>query len=88
MPSGEGWTLADASAVRIRGARTPSTGEQLAAAREMPPGPGTYFLQNFEDAATLNSRKVEVKGVLVRQFDGEYLNVLTMDSVASTCEAE
>ena len=82
---GDRWTLTGASAVRIRSAATPFSDEELDTAQATPPGSGTYFLQNFNEAATFDEQRIQVKGVLIRQYDGEHLSVLVMDSVAPGC---
>ena len=86
--SDDRWILARASAVRIRSAAAPFNDEELATARATPSGPGTYFLQNSNELATANGQMVQVRGVLVRQFDGEYLSVIMMNSVAPACEPD
>jgi S-disulfanyl-L-cysteine oxidoreductase SoxD len=90
------WTVTRASApVRTRRTQDSLTDElkaaELKASETKPLGAQTISLQNLtiaRSAAQVNGwvgNKVQVKGILVRQPTSEYVNVVALDSVSSSC---
>ena len=85
------WTLTAASdPVRDNAGRT-TTPDELRASAAVPPGTGTFELQNLDflpDGFTPGAygrQKVQVKGALVRRQAGERINVTSLESVAASC---
>ena len=68
---------------RIVGGTTP---EELKASAAQALGTQTFPLMSVKpQSASLAGHKVQVKGVLTRQKTLERINVMSLDSVASTC---
>ena len=88
-PQGNGaWTLANASAPRPVRARIVkgTSPEELALSTAQPLGTQAFPLLSVSpQGASLAGHKVQVKGVLNRQNKVERINVMSLDSVGSSC---
>jgi hypothetical protein len=80
------WMLTNASEpVRSRSINAP-TPEELQALTAVPLGTQTFRLQNVSDrAADTKGQKVQARGVLIRQYMNDRINVTSLETVASTC---
>ena len=84
--SDNGWALIGAGEPqRIRSAFVESTEEELDASRAAPLGSGRFGLNDLIGGDIYPGHKVEIKGVLIKQFDGDYLNILQVASVGTGC---
>jgi mono/diheme cytochrome c family protein len=88
---GKDWMLIHASEpVRAPHAET-TTDDELARARTLPLGSGTLRLQNLDElrpgfsADPWVDHKVQAKGVLIRQSNRDRINVLSLESVSTSC---
>jgi mono/diheme cytochrome c family protein len=81
------WMLTNASEpVRSRSINA-TTPEELQALTASPLGTQTFRLQNVTDrAVAANGHKVQAKGVLIRQYMNDRINVTSLETVASTCQ--
>jgi cytochrome c553 len=84
------WLLSKASEpVRTRDA-SEITAEELKKAEARPLGAGTFRLRNLEDVQGFNGdaskgRKVQVKGVLVRESNNDRINALSLKPLVAAC---
>jgi hypothetical protein len=88
LASGPGgtWTLTNASEPVRSGSINATTPEELQALTASPLGTHTFRLQNVADrAAAMKGHKVQAKGVLIRQYMNDRINVTSLETVASTC---
>jgi len=81
------WMLNNASEpVRSRSINE-TTSEELQGSAAWPLGTQTFRLQNVADrAAATKGHKVQAKGVLIRQYMNDRINVTSLETVASTCQ--
>jgi hypothetical protein len=81
------WMLTNASEpVRSRSINA-TTPEELQALAASPLGTQTFRLQNVTDrAVATKGHKVQAKGVLIRQYMNDRINVTSLETVASTCQ--
>jgi mono/diheme cytochrome c family protein len=81
------WTLTNAGEpVRSRSVNE-TTPEELQGSAASPLGTQRFRLQNVPDrAAATNGHKVQAKGVLIRQYMNDRINVTSLETVASTCQ--
>jgi hypothetical protein len=81
------WILTNASEpVRSRSINE-TTPEELQGSAAWPLGTQRFRLQNVPDrAAATKGHKVQAKGVLIRQYMNDRINVTSFESVASTCQ--
>lgn len=84
---GDMWALTSASEpVRSRSINA-TTPEELKGSSAWPLGTQKFRLQNVRElAATTAGSKVQVKGVLIRQYMNDRINVTSIDVVAPTCQ--
>jgi mono/diheme cytochrome c family protein len=86
--AGNTWTLASAGAPRPVRDRVVdgTTPEELQASAKQALGTQTFpLLSVTQEGAALAGHKVQVKGVLTRQNTLERINVMSLESLASTC---
>ena len=88
---GNDWVLIQAAEpVRTQDAEN-TTPEELSRAAALPLGKGTLRLQNLDELRPgfhpdpWAGRKVQAKGVLIRQPNRDRINVLSLESVSPTC---
>jgi hypothetical protein len=80
------WMLTNASEPVRSGSINATTPEELQALTASPLGTQTFRLQNAtERAAATKGHKVQAKGVLIRQYLNDRINVTSLETVASTC---
>ena len=81
------WILTNASEpVRSRSINE-TTPEELQGSAAWPLGTQRFRLQNVPDrAAATKGNKVQAKGVLIRQYMNDRINVTSLETVASTCQ--
>ena len=81
------WILTNASEpVRSRSINE-TTPEELQGSAAWPLGTQRFRLQNIPDrAAVTKGHKVQTKGVLIRQYLNDRINVTSLETVASTCQ--
>jgi hypothetical protein len=80
------WMLTNASEPVRSGNINAATSEELQALTASPLGTHTFRLQNVADrAAAMTGHKVQAKGVLIRQYMNDRINVTSLETVASTC---
>jgi mono/diheme cytochrome c family protein len=81
------WVLTNASEpVRSRSLND-TTPEELQGSASRPLGTQRFRLQNVgERAAATKGGKVQAKGVLIRQYMNDRINVTSLETVASTCQ--
>ena len=91
LDSGNGWFLTHVA----EPARTLDpwhiTAEELKAARQEPPGNHLFRLQNITESSgfdreRLDGNKGVAKGILVRQPQNERINVMSVESLGSSCD--
>jgi Cytochrome C oxidase, cbb3-type, subunit III len=63
-----------------------TTPEELQRSAAWPLGAQKFRLQNVPDPAVTKGHKVQAKGVLIRQYLNDRINVTSLESVASTCQ--
>ena len=80
------WILTNASEpVRSRSIKE-TTPEELKDSAAWPLGSQTFRLQNVPDSAgATKGHKVQTKGVLIRQYKNDRINVTSLETVASSC---
>ena len=81
------WILTNGSEpVRSRSLNE-TTPEELQRSAAWPLGTQRFRLQNLPDrAAATKGHKVQAKGVLIRQYMNDRINVTSLETVASTCQ--
>ena len=81
------WILTNASEpVRSRSINE-TTPEELQGSAARPLGTQRFRLQNIPDrAAPRTATKAQAKGVLIRQYMNDRINVTSLETVASTCQ--
>jgi mono/diheme cytochrome c family protein len=80
------WVLANATEpVRSRSINE-TTPEELKGSAAGPLGTQSFRLQNVPDSAAANKgHKVQTKGVLIRQYKNDRINVTSLETVAASC---
>ena len=83
---GDTWILTNASEpVRSRSLNE-TTPEELHGSAARPLGKQSFRLQNVrEPRVATNGSKVQAKGVLIRQYMNDRINVTSLDTIAPTC---
>jgi hypothetical protein len=81
------WTLTNASSPARTRVPDETNPDELKASAQRVLGTQTMRLANLDNLKpdTLKGRKVQVKGVLIKQSSAERVNVLTLDSVGDPC---
>src|SRR5688572_18107616 len=85
------WRLASATEPVRDNAGLATTPEELRASAELPPGTGSFQLQNLEylpDGSmpqSFSGHRVQVKGALVRRQADQRINVTSLQTVAPRC---
>jgi len=81
------WVLTNASEpVRSRSLND-TTAEELQSSASRPLGTQKFRLQNVgERAAAVQGGKVQAKGVLIRQYMNDRINVTSLQTVAPICK--
>jgi hypothetical protein len=91
LDTGNGWFLTSASEPARTLDAFSITPEELKAAAARPPGVAVFRLENLMDITGLNidaavGKKMDAKGILVRQPKGDRINVTAVQEAASRCE--
>jgi len=63
-----------------------TTPEELQRSAAWPLGAQKFRLQNVPGPAVTKGHKVQAKGVLIRQYMNDRINVTSLETVASTCQ--
>ena len=81
------WTLTNVGAFTRTRMPDETSPAELQSSAQRPPGTQTLRLANLDSLKpdTLKGQRVQAKGVLVRPSAGERINVLTLDSVGTSC---
>ena len=91
LDSGNGWFLTHAAEPERTLDPWHITPEELKAVRQEPPGDHLFRLQNITESSgfdreRLDGNKGVAKGILVRQPQNERINVMSVESLGSSCD--
>lgn len=85
MGPGDAWMLANAAALARTQTGDQTSPEELKRSEAKALGSASYRLNNTPAPESKKGHKVQVKGVLGRQPNGDRINVLLLDSLAPSC---
>jgi hypothetical protein len=82
----DAWILTNASEPVRNGSINETTAEELQGSAARPPGNQRFRLQNVPArAAATKGHRVQAKGVLIRQYMNDRINVTSLETVAPSC---